>query len=177
MTDNGGAMLKLLLALTLALSACATPPRPKVSALTHLAAQALRDCPVPMTVKALARISTGLLYLSETDAPFSPVWSPAQRLPPAESVVQFVMLDAAAVEVREFEAFFERLTTPTDPLDPASAQSARRFRLLRDTFRRSYSAMQVYRVQERDNPAVWRIFILGEDRGGVSGLETWAVET
>lgn len=37
--------------------------------------------------------------------------------------------------------------------------------------------MQVYRVQERDNPAVWRIFIWGEDRSGVSGLKTWAVET
>lgn len=108
-----------------------------MSTLTHLAAQALQDCPVPMTVKALARVSTGLLYLSETDAPFSPVWFPAQRLPPAESVAQFVMLDATAVEVHEFEAFFERLVTPADPLDPVSAQTARRFRLLRDTFRRS----------------------------------------
>lgn len=161
-------MLRLLLALTLTLTACAP---------LQLPAQALPDCPVPMTVKALARVSTGLLYLSETDAPFSSVRYPVQRLPLAELVAQFVMLDAAAVEVREFEVLFARLTTPTDPLDPVSAQTARRFRLLRDTFRRSYSAMQVYRVQERDNPAVWRIFILGEDRYGVSGLETWAVET
>lgn len=130
-------MLRLLLALTLTLTACAP---------LQLPAQALPDCPVPMTVKALARVSTGLLYLSETDAPFSSVWCPAQRLPPAESVARFVTLDAAAAEVRESEAFFERLTTPADPLDPVSAQNARRFRLLRDTFRRSYSAMQVYRV-------------------------------
>lgn len=170
-------MLKPLLALTLALTACATPPRPEVSTSPPLTAQGLRDCPVPATVKALGRVSTGLLYPSETDAPFSSVWSPAQHLPTAATVAAFVMLDAAAVEVRDFNAFFARLTTPADPQDPASVQSARRFRLLRDTLQRSYTRVQAYRVQERANPAVWRIFILGEDRCGVSGLETWAVET
>lgn len=177
------------LALALLLSACgsadriaqtapsaqssAQPPAESVA----LDAQRLARCPVPATVRQLARASDGLLYLSETDAPFSFLWLPAQRLPAPADLPALVGVTAASVETVPFAQFFQRLTAATDPADPQSVQNARRFARLRDTFKQAYGPLLVYRVQGAGNPAQIHIYILGRDRCGVSGLETLAVET
>ncbi|WP_295814380.1 nuclease A inhibitor family protein [uncultured Deinococcus sp.] len=166
----------LPLLLCTALMGCRPPSEPA----TPLAVQSLAHCPAAGIVHALAAATSGLVLLSETDAPWSWVWYPAQPLPTAAQMADLAGIPESAAEVEQpdFSTFFAGLGTAADPTDPASVDRARRYRHLRAVLEHRYTALRVYRVRDAvATPAVWTVFVLGQDACGTSGLESWAVET
>ncbi|WP_027481492.1 nuclease A inhibitor family protein [Deinococcus pimensis] len=130
---------------------------------------------------ALLASSRGLLYPSETDAPWT--WTdlgPASALPDAAAVAARLGFTGPGVEAHalDADAWFARLVRNADPADPASVRVARRHEQLRRTFRRWYTDVRVYRVRDAlASPAEWHVVVLGVNEAGVTGLRTLAVET
>ena len=130
---------------------------------------------------ALAAASGGLLYLSESESAWTPmqVGGPElQQLPTAQQFAALIGRTEPGVQAqtRDFAAFFDRLSTPV-PGDTVQNKAAKRYAALRKVFTRYYQGLQVYRVQDASNRTQWRVYIVGVNAFGVSGLWATSIET
>ncbi|MEG4202614.1 nuclease A inhibitor family protein [Microcoleus sp. Pol7_A1] len=123
----------------------------------------------------LNQASKGLLFGSETDAPFEVVSWPTQ-----EELTQTKLLELtghppdAPVEMRTVDDFFAIATAEEDWHDEEERETVKRFQNLVSVLKQNLSNIQVYRVGTTDIDA----YILGlTPGGGLAGLSTKLVET
>jgi hypothetical protein len=142
-----------------------------------LAAHPMPSPAGPLGTK-LAPILSGLSWLSETDRP---VFAVDLGEAPAAHANQEEALRKAAqepgtvkVETRDFATEFARLSTPADPNDPLSVETARRFGALREVLTANLTDLRVLRVGEVDVD----VYVLGKDpHGRWVGVMSGVVET
>ena len=132
-------------------------------------AQALENAEL---LERLRQATAGLLFLSETDAPFTPFLWTMQKIGAevltAETLRAYQGLSAnAPVESVEFKAFFARLTHEGNT-------DAQRYRDLERLLSQHLSDLVVWRAGEIQVD----IFIIGKTPSGdFAGVATQAVET
>ena len=155
-------------------TAPATRPAATVAVGSH-PAFAARDS--ASTRSRLERAAEGLLYTSESDAPFDYVfYAAAADVPLSEAAFRAaagVPADSV-VEERTLVDFFARHIERADPADPVAVALVPRYRALRRALRSSARGVRVFRVGR----IAIRCYVVGVDaRGNVVGLATTAVET
>jgi hypothetical protein len=128
-------------------------------------------------IVALLREATrGLLYPSETDAPFEVVaWAGETGAPaPARLLALTGHKAGTPVEAVALEDFFGELTQEQDWHGEAEKADVRRYRQLREIIEKRLADAKVYRVGKTRV----EIYILGRaPEGGWLGVKTAAVET
>lgn len=124
---------------------------------------------------AITAACDGLVYISETDAPFL-LFAGRQ----AAAVTAEILLDqtdkAADVQVEEidFDTFFVQLATIRDWYDDARKASAKRFLDLQTLLGENLSELKVFKTGRIQLD----IFVVGIDKAGcLMGVTTKAVET
>lgn len=126
---------------------------------------------------ALAPYVDGLLYPSESDRPLEPVWWASQTTDAidAEAVRALAGLDASAVlEVRDYDAWFDKVAVAQDWMDDGQKAAAARFAQLR-TF---LGARLTHRTVVRAGTVEVHVFVIGRDAcGHIAGFSTVAIET
>lgn len=123
----------------------------------------------------LKQASEGLLFLSETDAPFEIIhWQAQGELTPAQVLQLTNHPPDAPVELRTVDEFFAIATQEEDWHDQDERETAKRFQNLVSILKQNLSELQVYRVGDRSIDA----YIVGvTDGGDWAGLATKLVET
>ncbi|MEG4857141.1 nuclease A inhibitor family protein [Microcoleus sp. K1-B6] len=123
----------------------------------------------------LKQASKGLLFLSETDAPFEVIhWQAQGELTPAKLLQLTKHLPDAPVELRTVDEFFSIATQEEDWHDEEEQETAKRFQNLVSVLKQNLSQLQVYRVGSIEID----VYIVGvTDGGGVAGLSTKLAET
>ncbi|MEG4584679.1 nuclease A inhibitor family protein [Microcoleus sp. MOSTC5] len=123
----------------------------------------------------LNQASEGLLFPSETDAPFEVVSWPTQ-----EELTQTKLLELtghppdAPVEMRTVDEFFAIATSEEAWHDEEERETAKRFQNLVNFLKQNLSQLQVYRVGSVEIDA----YIVGVTQNGDwAGLSTQVVET
>ena len=123
----------------------------------------------------LSAAAQGLLFLSETDAPFEVVhWSVQGKLTPAQVLQLTDHPPDAPIEVVSVDEFFAITTAKEDWHDEEEQETAQRFQNLVNVLKQNLSNIQVYRVGSISINA----YIVGlTDSGDYAGLATKLVET
>ncbi|MEG4493281.1 nuclease A inhibitor family protein [Microcoleus sp. D3_18_C4] len=123
----------------------------------------------------LKQASEGLLFGSETDAPFEVIHWPAQgELTPAKLLQLTNHPPDAPVKLVSVDKFFAISTQEEDWHDEEEEETAKRFQNLVSVLKQNLSQLQVYRVGSIEID----VYIVGEtDGGGLAGLSTKLVET
>lgn len=123
----------------------------------------------------LQQASEGLLFLSETDAPFEVIHWPAQgELTPPKLLQLTGHPPDAPEELRTVDDFFAIATQEEDWHDAEERETVQRFRQLVSILKQNLSQLQVYRVGDRSIDA----YIVGvTPDGDWAGLATKLVET
>ena len=123
----------------------------------------------------LKQASKGLLFLSESDAPFEVIHWPAQgELTPPKFLQLTGHPPDAPVELRTVDDFFAIATAEEDWHDQDERETVQRFHNLVSILKQNLSQLQVYRVGSIDIDA----YIVGVTDGGEwAGLSTKLVET
>jgi hypothetical protein len=123
----------------------------------------------------LKQASNGLLYLSESDAPFEVIHWPAQGELTSPKLLQLTGHPPdAPVELRTVDDFFAIATVEEDWHDQDERETVERFHNLVSILKQNLSQLQVYRVGSIDIDA----YIVGVTDGGEwAGLSTKLVET
>jgi hypothetical protein len=119
--------------------------------------------------------SEGLLYISETDAPFTPFFWPGEheKLTP-EVIRQHAKLkERPDVSVQTLDEFFELVAAEEEWMNDEEKAEARRFQNLQKTLEESLKNIEVFRFGETELD----VFIVGSTVGGFAGLRTKVVET
>ena len=123
----------------------------------------------PSVLTVLAEASAGLLYPSETDAPFEPFsWGRAEGdLTPQKAARVAGASAAAAVEEQSVGDFFRYLTAE-------GAENAERFRRLQQVVGEQLSGARVFRIGR----VKIDVYLVGRTQDGEwAGLKTQSVET
>lgn len=129
----------------------------------------------PITAQ-LKQASEGLLFLSESDAPFEVVHWKAddQPLTPAKLLKLTGHSPNAPVQVVSIDEFFAIATQQEDWHDEEERETVQRFQGLVSVLKQNLSQLQVYRVGDRSIDA----YIVGlTPAGDWVGLSTQVVET
>jgi len=123
----------------------------------------------------LKQASKGLLFLSETDAPFEVInWQTQGELTPAQVLQLTEHPPDAPVELRTVDEFFAIATAEEDWHDEEERETVQRFQNLVSTLKQNLSQLQVYRVGSIDIDA----YVVGvTPSGDWAGLATKLVET
>jgi predicted nucleic acid-binding Zn-ribbon protein len=123
----------------------------------------------------LQEASNGLLFLSETDAPFEVIsWPKQEQLTPAKLLQLTEHPPDAPVELRTVDEFFAIATAQEDWHDEEERETVQRFQNLVSVLKQNLSQLQVYRVGNTNIDA----YIVGVTDGGEwAGLSTQVVET
>jgi len=130
-------------------------------------------------LEGLRQHTHGLLYQSETDAPFEVVHYPAASVtggaPAATALATWAGKTAQEkVETDTLPHFFRNMTRETPDLEEGVMQAALRFKQLQEFLELHLQDVKVYRVGHRNITA----FILGRTQtGDMAGLKTTLVET
>ena len=125
------------------------------------------------TSAALKKATRGLLYPSESDAPFQTIqWKGSEGPLTKQTVLKLGKHPASArVEQVSLDDFFEELTGEDSGADP---EDAAKFQALRQVIEGQLSGVKVFRVGETKVT----IYIVGKTRDGdLAGLKTTSVET
>jgi hypothetical protein len=127
-------------------------------------------------VAALKKASEGLLYPSETDAPFEAFeWPGEQGKPDKARVLELAGLPAGTpVKVKGLDAFFKDAAAEEDWHDEQEQAQAERFRQLVGTLKETLADTKVFQLgrgTEKD------AYIVGRTDTGWAGLKTKVVET
>lgn len=169
------ALVPLLASLTVA-GACARDPlaaAPRATAAAAASEPAYQE----RVRRRLEGAAAGLLYMSESDYPFTYYFRPA-RIDGELRLAEFRALegisDAEPVEQITLDAFFARHIENVDPFDAVAVGRVPEYEHLKRTLE-----------QELDRPRVFRVgtiavhcYVVGTDRdGNVVGLTTTAIET
>lgn len=123
----------------------------------------------------LKQASKGLLFLSESDAPFEVLHWPAQgELTPAKLLQLTNHPPDAPVEMRTVDDFFAIATQEEDWHDEEERETVQQFQNLVSVLKQNLSQLQVYRVGSTNIDA----YIVGVAQSGEwAGLSTKLVET
>jgi hypothetical protein len=123
----------------------------------------------------LKQASNGLLFLSETDAPFEVIdWSAQGELTPAKLLQLTNHPPDAPLEMLAVDDFFARATQEEDWHEEEERETVKRFQNLVSVLKQNLSQLQVYRVGNTNIDA----YIVGVTPGGeLAGLSTKLVET
>jgi glucose dehydrogenase len=123
----------------------------------------------------LKQASEGLLFLSETDAPFEIIhWQAQGKLTPAQVLQLTNHSPDAPIQVLSVDEFFAIATAEEDWHDQDERETVQRFQNLVSILKQNLSQLQVYRVGDRSIDA----YIVGvTDGGDWTGLSTKLVET
>lgn len=123
----------------------------------------------------LKQASEGLLFGSETDAPFEVIHWPAQGELTPTKLLQLTNHPAnTPLEIFTIDKFFAIATQEEDWHDEDERETVQRFQQLVSVLKQNLSQLQVYRVGSIDIDA----YIIGvTPGGGLAGLSTKLVET
>ena len=123
----------------------------------------------------LKQASTGLIFGSETDAPFEVIhWPTQEELTPAKLLQLTNHPPDAPVEIVSVDEFFDVANAEEDWHDEEERETVQRFQNLVNILKQNLSQFQVYRVGSIDIDA----YIVGVTHGGEwAGLSTKLVET
>jgi hypothetical protein len=125
----------------------------------------------------LERVSSGLLYTSESDSPFTWFLAAGPFSPPLNELTVRSALGASpgeSVQVLSLDEFFARHIERVDRNDDVAMARVPRYVRLRETLRRSLVGTKVYRV----GTIRIRCYAVGFDRHGhLVGLSTISIET
>ncbi|PSB53939.1 nuclease [filamentous cyanobacterium Phorm 6] len=123
----------------------------------------------------LKQASKGLLFLSESDAPFEVIsWQTQEQLTPTKLLELTEHPPDAPVELRTVDEFFAIATQEEDWHDEDERETVKRFQNLVSVLKQNLSQLQVYRVGSTDIDA----YIVGvTPSGNWMGLSTQLVET
>jgi len=123
----------------------------------------------------LKQASTGLIFGSETDAPFEVIhWPTQEELTPAKLLQLTNHPPDAPVEIVSVDEFFDVANAEEDWHDEEEQETAKRFQNLVNILKQNLSQLQVYRVGSVEIDA----YIVGVTDGGEwAGLSTKLVET
>jgi hypothetical protein len=126
-------------------------------------------------ITQLQQASEGLLFGSETDAPFEVIHWPTQgELTPTKLLQLTEHSPDAPVEIVSVDEFFDVANAEEDWHDEEERETAKRFQNLVNILKQNLSQLQVYRVGSVEINA----YIVGvTDGGGLAGLSTKLVET
>lgn len=122
----------------------------------------------------IGEASAGLVYMSETDAEITPFeGGPADAVTAANLLAQAGAAGDAAVEERDFEQVFSRLTRTYEGDDEQNARAGR-FEVLKAAMTENLRDVKVFAVG-RVQVDIYMVGLDGE--GNLSGVKTRAVET
>ena len=123
----------------------------------------------------LKQVSNGLLFLSESDAPFEVIsWQTQGELTPAKLLQLTNHPPDAPVKVASVDDFFARATQEEDWHDQEERETVKQFQNLVSVLKQNLSQLQVYRVGNTNIEA----YIVGmTPSGDWTGLSTKLVET
>lgn len=123
----------------------------------------------------LKQASEGLLFISETDAPFEVIqWQTQGELTPAKLLQLTEHPPDAPVEIVSVDEFFDTHTAEEDWHDQEERETVKRFQNLVSVLKQNLSQLQVYRIGSVEIDA----YIIGmTDDGELAGLSTKVVET
>jgi len=123
----------------------------------------------------IKKLSEGLYYISETDAPVSPfVGSKAEAVSKEEILRQTKSASDAPVEERNFGEIFARLTKLQDWFGDEEKASAEKFGRLKEFLEQNLKDLKVFKIGRIQI----KIYFVGLDREGkLMGIQTEAVET
>jgi hypothetical protein len=126
-------------------------------------------------VAQLQEASNGLLFLSETDAPFEVIsWQAQGDLTPGKLLQLTNHPPNTPVELGTVDEFFATATAQEDWHDREERETAKRFQNLASILKQNLSQLQVYRVGSIHIDA----YIVGATPSGDwMGLSTKLVET
>jgi hypothetical protein len=126
-------------------------------------------------VTALQKASQGLLFPSETDAPFEAFeWPGEQGKPDKARVLQLAGVSPGTpVKVKSPDAFFKDATTEQDWHKDEEKAEVQRFKQLVGTLKETLADVKVFLVGKAEKDA----YIVGRTESGWAGLETKVVET
>jgi hypothetical protein len=126
-------------------------------------------------VEALKKASAGLLFPSETDAPFEPFeWPGEQGKPNKARVLELAGLPAdTTVKTKSLDAFFKDATREEAWHDDQEKVEVQRFKQLVRAIQDNLSDVKVFLAggTEKD------VFIVGRAGDGWAGLKTKVVQT
>ena len=124
------------------------------------------------TVQALKKASAGLLFRSETDAPFE--WRGEEGKPTKARVLQLVgAAPGTPTKARSLDAFFRDATREQDWHDDKERAEVQRFQQLVETIKETLSDVKVFQVGRSEAD----VYIVGRTEEGWAGLRTKVVET
>jgi len=129
-----------------------------------------------MTV--LRQASSGLVYFSESEHPFQPVYWPReltgdQSIEP-EKVRALAGLPRMRAGTQDFEEFFKPFVTIEEWYEEDDRELAGRYQRLKDTLQQTLTDITVMKFGELHK----EVFVVGRaEEGGIGGLRTKAVES
>lgn len=131
--------------------------------------------PTDDTRKRLEKAAEGLLFISETDAPFQYVELPgATELTPDAIRAALGEPETTPVSERTLDKFLAGHIEKADPADPVAQANVKDFQALKKALRKELEGVTVFRVGD----VQLRYYIVGTTpEGTVAGLVTEAVET
>jgi hypothetical protein len=124
---------------------------------------------------ALKKASEGLLFPSETDAPFESFeWPGETGKPDKARVLELAGRPAnAAVKTKSLDAFFKDATQEQDWQDEEEKAEVQRFKQLVQTLKESLADVKVFQVGRGESD----VYIVGRTDSGWAGLKTKVAET
>ena len=126
-------------------------------------------------VEALKKASAGLLFPSETDAPFEVVeWPGEQGKPDKARVLELAGLPPGTpVRVKSLDAFFKDATREEAWHDDQEKAEVQRFKQLVSALKENLSDVKVFLAGAPESDA----YIVGRADSGWAGLKTKVVQT
>lgn len=125
-------------------------------------------------MRLLLKASEGLLYMSESDYPFSYFsFSNTSKLPTPQQFLQLIGQTGQPIEQVKFDDLFNRLTKIEPGMDEQQIKSAKRYRGLEKVFKATSTDLTIYRV----GTIQVQVYITGVNSCGLSGLKTISIET
>ncbi len=126
-------------------------------------------------LEALKKVSQGLLFPSETDAPFEAfLWPGQEGKPDKARVLALAGLPAdTPIKVKSLGAFFADATEEQDWHDDEEKAEVLKFRQLVQGLKESLADVKVFQAGRVESD----VYIVGRAESGWAGLKTKVVQT
>jgi Nuclease A inhibitor-like protein len=127
-------------------------------------------------VEALKKASAGLLFPSETDAPFEPFeWAGQEGKPDKARVLELAGLPPdTPIKTKSLDAFFKDVTQEQDWMDEGEKAEVQRVKHLVQALKDNLGDVKVFLAGGR---AEKDAYIVGRAEEGWAGLKTKVVQT
>lgn len=122
----------------------------------------------------IKKITSGLYYMSETDAAILPFTGKKARAVTSQEVLKQSGSDSAAVEEKDFSQFFAPLTEIQDWFGDEEKAMAAKFSQLKDLLEKNLKDLKCFKIGQIQLD----IYVVGIDaENNLTGIQTKAVET